>query len=406
MAVLTRDQAQATQATPLSVITRDEIRSLLETTGRPCVSLFMPTYRAGKEVQQNHIRYKNLLRSAEERLREKGMGNGDLEGLLEPARRLVDDHDFWQHQNDGLAVFLSPDTFRTYRLPIEFDEHLVVENRFHLTPLFSLLSGDGHFHIVALSLNSIRLISASRHSAREIDDLPGVPRSFDELWKQLDPQYSRDQPGTHAAGKARTVARSPIVMRGHGAGEDNLKAEFVQFFNLADKALLRYMDRDSPVVLAGVENMLRLYRETTEHPRVLEEGLTGNAEALSPEELRDKAWEIVEPVFLEDRRRAAGRYGDLSGTGRSTSRIAEILPAAHDGRVDSLFVARGVRLWGTYDPQGREVRLAPEQEQQSNGHEDLLDLAAVQTFVNGGMVYAVDQQDVPDGQAVAAIFRY
>lgn len=402
MAVLTRDPAQAT---PLSAITRDEIRSLLETTGHPCVSLFMPTYRAGKEVQQNHIRYKNLLRSAEERLREHGMGNGDLEGLLEPARRLVDDNDFWQHQSEGLAVFLSPETFRTYRLPVEFDEHLVVENRFHLSPLFSLLSGDGHFHIVALSLNQIRLISASRHSAREIDDLPGVPRSLEELWKQTDPQFFRDQPGTHAAGKARTVARSPII-HGHGSGDDNLKAEFVQFFNLADKALLRYMDRDSPVVLAGVENMVRLYRETTEHPRVLEEGLTGNAEGISPEDLRDKAWEIVEPVFLEDRRRAAGRYGDLLGTGRSTSRINEILPAVHDGRVDTLFVARGVRLWGTYDPQGREVRLAPEQDRQSNGHEDLLDLAAVQTFVNGGTVFAVDQQDVPDGQAVAAIFRY
>jgi hypothetical protein len=201
------------------------------------------------------------------------------------------------------------------------------------------------------------------------------------------------------------MSRAPIF-HGHGSREDNLKAEIVQFFNLADKALLKHMDRDAPVVLAGVEYLLPRYHETTEHPKVLEEGLTGNADGLSAEELRDAAWEIVEPLFLEDRRRAAERYSDLQGSGRASSRYQEILPAAHDGRIDTLFVARGVRLWGTYDAQGREARHQSNQTEQTNGSEDLLDLAAVQTFLNGGTVYAVPQQEIPDGQAMAAIFRY
>jgi Bacterial archaeo-eukaryotic release factor family 3 len=180
----------------------------------------------------------------------------------------------------------------------------------------------------------------------------------------------------------------------------------VQYFNLADKALLRYMDRDVPVVLAGVEYLLPRYKETTEHPKVLDEGLTGNPEGLSPDELRDMAWEIVEPVLTADRRRAAERYGDLQGTGRASSRYEEILPAAHDGRIDTLFVARGVRLWGNYDEKKREVRLQENQDLARKGGEDLLDLAAVQTFLNGGKVYAVPQQEVPDGQAMAALFRY
>jgi hypothetical protein len=159
-------------------------------------------------------------------------------------------------------------------------------------------------------------------------------------------------------------------------------------------------------VLAGVEYLLPRYKETTEHPNVLEEGLTGNAEGLSATELRDLAWEIVEPLFQEERRRAVERYGDSLGTGRASAQREDILPAAHEGRVDTLFVARGVRLWGSYNSGTREILLQENQDQQEAGYEDLIDLAAVQTFLHGGLVFAVEQQEVPGGQAMAAIFRY
>lgn len=397
MAVLTRDQ---TQAPPLSAVTREEIQNLLQTPGRPCVSIYMPTYRAGAETQQNPIRLKNLLRRVQERLVETGMKDTDAAELMTPVRELMDDQTFWQQQADGLAIFRSPEVFKTFRLPTALDENAVVEHRFHLKPLFSLVNGDGRFYVLALSQQKIRLIAASRHSAEELD-LPGVPTSLEEALGDLSRGHTQLQQRPSGPG----ISRAPIF-HGHGTKEDNIKAELVQYFNLADKALQKYMDRDAPVVLAGVEYLLPRYKVTTEHPKVLEEGLTGNADLLSAEELRDAAWEIVEPYFLEDRRRAAERYGDLSGSGRSSSSYQEILPAAHDGRIDTLFVARGVRLWGSYDLQKREVRLEEDQAIQRNHSEDLLDLAAVQTFLNSGTVYAVPQQEIPDGQAMAAIFRY
>ena len=297
-------------------------------------------------------------------------------------------------------IFRSPETLRTYRLPTAVDELAMVNERFHVKPLFTLLAEDRPFYVLALSLKNIRLIAATRSHAEELE-IPGVPHSLGEALGDLTRQSSQFQAST----SSKSVSRSPIF-HGHGTGEDDLKAEIVQFFNLADKALLKHMDRDTPVVLAGVEYLLPRYKETTEHQHVLDEGLTGNAEGLSPEELRDKAWEIVEPVLTAERRKAAERYGDLLGGDRSSGRSEEILQAAHDGRVDTLFVARGLRVWGTYDPVKRETRLQPEQSRQRKGSEDLLDLAAVQTFLNGGKVYAVPPEEVPEGHAMAAIFRY
>lgn len=398
MAVLTRDQ---TQAPPLSAVTREEIQNLLQTPGRPCVSIYMPTIRAGAETQQNPIRLKNLLRRVQERLEETGMKDTDAAELMAPVRELLDDQAFWQQQADGLAIFRSPEVLKTFRLPTTLDENAVVETRFHLKPLFSLVNGDGRFYVLALSQQKIRLIAASRHGAEEVELGPDVPTSLEEALGDLSRGHTQLQQRPSGTG----VSRAPIF-HGHGTREDNIKAELVQYFNLADKALQKYMDRDAPVVLAGVEYLLPRYKYTTEHPKVLEEGLTGNAELLSAEELRNAAWEIVEPYFQEDRRKATERYGDLSGSGRASSSYQDILPAAHDGRIDTLFVSRGVRLWGSYDVQKREAHLEEDQDIQRNHSEDLLDLAAVQTFLNGGTVYAVPQQEVPDGQAMAAIFRY
>jgi hypothetical protein len=376
----------------MSLLSRDEIQTLIQTSNGPCVSIFMPTFRAG-DTQQNPIRFKNLLRSAEERLAGWGLRNGDAESLLDPARRLMDDRAFWEHQEEGLALFRSPDLFKTYRLPLALRELSVVEDRFHVKPLFPLLSGDGHFYVLALSLKSIRLILASRFSAREVD-LGGIPKSFQEAMGGLTRQFSQLQAGTFP---------------GHGMAEDDLKAEIVKYFQIVDDGLNHLeidIDREAPFVLAGVEHLLPRYREASKLPHVLDEGLAGNVDGWSAEELRDKAWEIVEPVLLAGRRKAAERFGDLRGTGRTSTQLDEILPAAHDGRVDTLFTARGVRVWGSYDPQDRAARFQEDQERQTNGSEDLIDRAAVQTFLNGGTVYAVEQQEVPEGYAVAAVFRY
>jgi hypothetical protein len=169
---------------------------------------------------------------------------------------------------------------------------------------------------------------------------------------------------------AKTVHRAPSsvggsapVFAGHGTGEDDLKAEIRKFFQIFDGRLNELdVDRRAPVVLAGVEYLLPIYRDiSTTFQNLLEEELHGNAEGLRSEELHEAAWELVEPVFRQERDKASERFREMAGTGLAASDLQEVLPAAHDGRVDSLFVPRGVRAWGTWDGEARSVTLQPEQ---------------------------------------------
>jgi hypothetical protein len=80
-----------------------------------------------------------------------------------------------------------------------------------------------------------------------------------------------------------------------------------------------------------------------------------------------------------------------------------VVPAAWDGRVDVLLVAVGVQVWGTFAPDTRTIEIGEEVPGQN---EDLLNVAAVQTIVNRGVVYAVPSSEMPDEAAVAAVLRY
>ena len=121
-------------------ITREELKELSAHSRELCVSLFMPAFRAGRETEQNPIRFKNLLKEAENRLSASGARPPEIQELFKPARSLVDDPLFWQHQGDGLAVFLSADYFKKFRLPLTFQESVTLARRFHFTPLLPYFS--------------------------------------------------------------------------------------------------------------------------------------------------------------------------------------------------------------------------------------------------------------------------
>ena len=53
--------------------TRSDLKQLIDTTQEPLVSIYMPTYRSGREVQQNSTRFKNLLKGAREKLADYGL---------------------------------------------------------------------------------------------------------------------------------------------------------------------------------------------------------------------------------------------------------------------------------------------------------------------------------------------
>lgn len=383
----------------MDMITLAELKTLLGRQPNWCVSLYMPTHRRGRDTEQGPIRLKNLLREAEERLESKGLRSPAARKMLEPAQRLLQDSDFWRHQSDGLALFITPEAYYTYRLPLPFTELVVISDRFHLKPLLPFFASDGHFYILALSQNEVRLLEGSRHTVDEIE-MENLPKSIAEAL-----QYERFEQELqfHSSSAASGGGKRPTIFHGHDVSDED-KGRILRWFHKLDNELSTLLaEEQSPLVLAGVDYLLPLYRKANAYPHVLEKGIEGNPDKLKPEQLHDRAWLLVEPVFAQAREEAAARYGQLASGGQATTNVQEAVLAAHHGRVDELFVAVDSQVWGVFDAATNTVSVHKEAEP---GDEDLLDLAAIQTMLNSGAVYAVPLEHVPEQAPLAALFRY
>lgn len=386
------------------ILPRTDLQTLLNHRAEWCVSMYLGTHRAGPGIEQDPIRLKNLLKEAEERLVALGMRRTKARDLLEPASDLIGDTEFWQYQGDGLALFLAPGLFREFRLPLAFHALVVVGARFEIKPLLPLLADGGHYFVLALSQKRNRLLLATRYSVREIP-APNVPESveaalpFHETERQLQFHSRTGGPG---GGQGR---RSPMF-HGHGDNAEDTKSTVLRYCQLVDRGLKDVLrDERAPLVVAAVEFEQALYREANTYLHLLPAGVPGNPDDVSSEALARAAWPIVEPVFRAERAAAAERYRALQGAGRSAGDLETVLPAAAQGRIDTLFAARGRHVWGTFSPDTLELHRG-NGDGPAPGQSDLLDDAARLTLTTGGKVYVVDPAEMPAGSDVAAVFRY
>lgn len=389
----------------MEIITREDIAELAAKRDGRLVSIYMPTSRVTYEPREDPLRLKELLSAAEEMLTAGGVRAPEARELLAPARSLVDDRLFWKAQGDGLALFLSSDFFRTYRLARSFDELLVVGDRFHLKPLLPLLAGDLRFYVLALSKNNTRLLQCTGHSSSELD-IPGVPRDMAAALKYdvFDRQLQWRTKTTRAEGGDRKTGMRPATFHGQGFGREDEKEQYLEFFRELARGVERVLDGDTaPLIPAGVEYVVSLYREANHYPYISELEITGNPDRMRNEELRSGGWELLEPSFRREREGAADRLRAAGGTGHSTDDLGEIVPAAASGLVDTLFVAVDEHSWGKFD---RASGTVSRHAKKRPGDDDLLDMTAISTFLTGGKVYAVNEEEMPVDAPVAAIMRY
>lgn len=392
----------------MAILSKSEIETLAKANEPTCISIYMPTYRAGQETQQNSIRYKALLRKAEELLVQQGMRPPEAKEHLERAAALLNAPEWTQSQSDGLAVFVSPHEFHSYRLPFRFDELVIANTRFYIKPLVPLLTGDGRFFVLALSQSQVRLLQGTRYSVDEInvDEIPGMPKSLKEAFKNEEDQQQRNLhsfPSGEATGK---FGQTTIYHGQGGTSEDDDKTYIRRFFQMVDNALHNVLrNEQAPLVLAGVEYLLPIYREVNTYQHLTDEAIEGNPNDLPREQLHARAWKILQPMFEGPQKKAVEAVKQLAGekSKRVSDDLRQIVPAAFYGRVGTLLIQPNAQLWGKFDPNTDNIQLHAQREK---GDEDLYDLAVVQTFLNNGDIFMYPADQMPNHKPAAAVFRY
>ncbi len=386
----------------MNILPKSELDTLINITNAPCTSIYMPTHRSGPEAEQDIILFKNLVREAEQKLLAIGKKANDIKALLAPTQTLQVDSFFWRHQSDGLALFFAPNFFRYFRLPLFFKQTVIVSDHFYITPLLPLFIADGRFYILSLSKKHIRLFHCTRLSIREVELLK-VPKSIDEIMKFSVPDKDFS---CHAVG-IKGSGGGTAIFHGHGSAPDAItrKKQILDFYQQVSKYLSKFLKGErAPIVMAGVDFQRALYREASSYPSLLPEGINGSPEGMTPEELHDKAWSLVEPYFKNALDTAIAQFRNATNTERVSTSLPDIVLAAYQGRIEILFVTSGIpQQWGHFDPNTGNVEIHPTR---VNGDKGLQNLAAIYTLSKGGAVYVVESREAPVHAPLAALYRY
>ncbi len=382
----------------MDFVFQDEIRQFMRKRDDPCVSVYLPTHRAGRETEQDPIRLDNLLRGAEKELLARGVRAPEARDMLEPALSLVKDGFFTRHLADGLSIFISKDLFRYFRLPIHFDERLFVGRQFYLRPLAPMLHCCKRFYILAVSRKSVRLLECTEFGVSEIE-LKDVPQGVREALG-----YDEESKLPFRTAPRASSPGGVPMFHGRGGGVESEKEHLWRYFQILKDSLRPYLREEKiPLVFAGVDYLFPMFRLADVYKNTMDEIIEGNPDELDSQELLKRGLPVAAPYFHRERRQAIGRYMELSGGPLTSDRIEEIVSSSVAGRIAALFVDTGVQKWGQYDPVSGRVEVHSGQQ---SVDEDLLEAAFAHAYLNGASVYGLSLEEMPTQSGAAAVFRY
>lgn len=387
----------------MDILTKEEYTKLVNTENDLCLSLYLPTYRMGADIKQNPIRFKQRIREAEDKLYNLKLTKSQVESILKPASDLIDETIFWQNQTEGLAVFIADGEINYYHLPFEVKEQTVLWNKFYTKPLISLFTGDEEYYILALSQNEVRLFKASRQIIEEIK-MKDAPKNVEDMKVDDDP---RTKLQIRIANQVSSTSLSyNKVTQGQSIENDFDDNQLKRYFRAIDESLLNISKKDKiPLVLAGVEYLIPIFKSISKYPNIIEEYIKGNPEILYGDDLHKMSWKIIEPKFIKIQELAQAKYNQYKGQKNKlyANSLESIIPKAYNGQVETLFIDKDADKWGEHDLEKNKVKIFNDKKFEAD---DLIGYASALTTTRGGRVYAVDKEDVPDGGVVAAVLRY
>ncbi|QNE14583.1 hypothetical protein [Pseudarthrobacter sp. NBSH8] len=377
-----------------------DLTRLIASKSSTAVSIFMPTHPTGKEVRQDPIRLKNLLADAQSRLTMAGLSEADAVTILEPATALSEDRDFWQHQSTGLALFIDENQTREYRVPLNFEELVVVGKKFHIRPLLPILAADGHFSVLTVTGDKATLFSASRYQLVEdrtvaLPERTSVENDYENPVQASPP--ARPNVGTANIPNAQVYGDSPPDFR---------KTRLQEFVAEVAKATENILSASpQPLVLVADAEIGGHFQQSSDLGQFLAGVVEVNANALDTSGLHSLAYAKVQGRLDSGRVEALNNAAELLGRGEptATSDIADIVRASHQGRISTLLLHDGEPIWGHYDREADKLEAGPDFE--SSG-EDLLGVAAIETLQHGGDVHVVSSEELPTETEAVALLRY
>lgn len=364
----------------------------------PCLSLYQPTHRRHPQKAQDPIRFRNLLKALEDSLRRK-YSVRDIRALMRPFEALAADQSFWNHTADGLAVLGAPGAFHVYRLQRPVAELVVVADSFHTKPLMRIVQSADRYQILGLNRHAFKMFEGNRDVLTELPPIAGVPQTSVELLDLVAKDRERAQ-RTYGPGRSGAVTRHTTDVK-----QDAENRDTERFFRAVDETVLKHFSQPAGqrLILAALPQHHHLYRSISDNRLLLAESLDTYPDDMDLDELRERAWQLIQPYYLERLAALIDAFGAAAANGRSSDDLAGIARAATTGRVATLLIEADRLIPGRIDAAGKKILTDDLSDPETD---DILDDLGEHVLRAGGEVVIVPAASMPTQTGAAAIYRF
>lgn len=387
----------------MNTLDEDFAAGILDEADAPCLSLYQPTHRHHPDNQQDPIRFGNLVKELEESLSQR-LPKDEAQAILKPFKDLEDDRAFWNHALDGLAVLGAKGTFRVYRLQRPVPELAIVADSFHTKPLVRILQSADRYHVLGLSRQEAKLFEGNRDALDEIELHEDVPATItDALGEELTEQHITV---ASYGGRGGGGAEAATMHHGHGSKESEVDGDAERFFRAVDRAVLEHHSKPSglPLILAALPEHHHRFHEVTHNTFAVPESIDVHPDALSSvDELRERAWEVMEPRYLARIAALGEQFGTARANGLGDGDLVAVAKALVAGRVATLLIEAHRQIPGRVDPETGAIEFDDLEHPEVD---DLLDDLGFLALKMGGDVVVVPTESMPTETGIAAIYRY
>jgi len=363
--------------------TRAQVDLLLDGREPASVSIYLPTDPVS-DGEAERIELRNLGSEAERQLAEAGTAKSEIAAVADAIADLADDPELWRYQARSLAVFVTPESSVTFRLPNHLLPLVEVSDRFHVKPLLRAVTFPQVALVLALAQGSVRVVEITADVDPEPVDVPGLPRDV-----------------ASSVGKASIRDRSPSRRL---QGAEGQKVRMRQFARQVDQALRPLLGGlGVPLILAAAEPLESIYRSVSTYPLLAGPGISGSPEAMSDAELAEAARRVLDELNAASLRDVLELYRRRESESRAAADLAVVARAATFGAIDTVLVDIDQSVPGMIDEQTGAIELSDADDAVNYG---VVDEIARRVWRTGGTVLAVRREDVPGDGPAAAILRY
>jgi hypothetical protein len=386
----------------IDVPTQDEFRALAAVRTSSCVSLYAPISPLPQDASANRLMFKNLAKAALAQLTEAefrklvitrlaeqlapvlGAKNGGTEEEHSPPWQSGANNDeIWRAPANGLGILANPDALRTFRLPHRPRPLAEVADRFHLTPLIRAMVQPQEILVLALSIESVRLLQIVVNLPVQRISIPDLPKDAEDATK-----------------RPSVTGRSP---HGRIQGSEGEKVLLGIYALKVDKALHPILEgRNTPMALAAAEPLASIFRKANSYRALLDEGIPGSPNSRSDAQLRDAALPFLDRLYAKEIQTTLSLFDALKPR-RATTDVSYAAHAATFDAIDRLVVDLDAVVPGLVSEVDGSVIYASSDNPETYS---VIDEVARRALAHGARVFGANRDELPGRAPLVAILRF